>query len=78
MDQLMDTDDLIKDEDLVASGSCKGQPGQPGQKDAASLLSDMTGASSIAAREEAAILGSCVGPMIHETSNTAHKVASQQ
>ena len=50
VDQLMDTDDLIKDEDLVATGSCKGQPGQPGQpgqKDAASLISDMTGASII-------------------------------
>ena len=44
MDQLMDTEDLIKDEDLVTSGSCKGQPGQHGQKDAASLISDMTGA----------------------------------
>ena len=78
MDQLMDTDDLIKDEDLVASGSCKGQPGQPGQKDAASLLSDMTGQSIIAGLEEAAISGSCVGPMIHKTSNTAHEMAFQQ
>ena len=78
MDQLMDTDDLIKDEDLVASGACKGQPGQPGQKDAASLLSDMTGASIIAALEEAAVLGSCVGPRIYGTSNRAQEAAFQQ
>ena len=42
MDQLVDTDDLIKDEDLVACGSAK-SPAQTGQKDAASLISDMTG-----------------------------------
>ena len=40
MDQLVDTDDLIKDEDLVNSGS---SPAKAGQKDAASLISDMTG-----------------------------------
>ena len=42
MDQLVDTDDLIKDEDLVTAGSAK-SPVQTGQKDAASLISDMTG-----------------------------------
>ena len=42
MDQLVDTNDLIKDEDLVASGSAK-SPAQAGQKDVASLISDMTG-----------------------------------
>ena len=42
MDQLVDTDDLIKDEDFVTSGSAKSPP-QTGQKDAASLISDMTG-----------------------------------
>ena len=42
MDQLVDTDDLIKEEDLVTSGSVK-SPAQAGQKDAASLISDMTG-----------------------------------
>lgn len=41
MDQLMDTDDLIIDEDLVTSQSSKGA--HSGQKDAASLISDMTG-----------------------------------
>ena len=40
MDQLVDTDDLIKDEDLVNTGSA---PAKTGQKDAASLISDMTG-----------------------------------
>ena len=62
MDQLMDTDDLIKDEDLVASGSCKGQPGQPGQKDAASLISDMTGASIILPWKRLQCLGAVLGP----------------
>lgn len=42
MDQLVDTNDLIKDEDLVTSGSAI-SPAQTGQKDAASLISDMTG-----------------------------------
>ena len=42
MGQLVDTDDLIKDEDLVATGSAQ-CPTQAGQQDAVSLISDMTG-----------------------------------
>jgi hypothetical protein len=43
MEKIMDTDDLIKDEDLVTATSAKVQSAQSGQKDAASLISDMTG-----------------------------------
>ena len=43
MEKIMDTDDLIKDEDLMTATSAKTQSAQSGQKDAASLISDMTG-----------------------------------
>ena len=77
MDQLMDTDDLIKDEDLVASGSCKGQPGHSAQKDAASLISDMTGAFISLPWMNAAAFGDCIGGMLHETCSTVHKAACE-
>ena len=43
MEKIMDTNDLIKDEDLMTATSAKAQSAQSGQKDAASLISDITG-----------------------------------
>ncbi len=42
LEQLVDAEELIRDEDLVSSSSVKCQA-VTGQKDAASLISDMTG-----------------------------------
>jgi hypothetical protein len=45
VDQLMDTVDLIKDEDLVSASGTAAAKGSHQQKDASALLSEMTGTS---------------------------------
>ncbi|KAK9916950.1 hypothetical protein WJX75_009151 [Coccomyxa subellipsoidea] len=46
VDQLMDTVDLIKDEDLVSASGTAAAKGSHQQKDASALLSEMTGLSA--------------------------------
>lgn len=43
VDQLMDTAELIKDEDLISKASPAAPSGKDQQKDASALLSEMTG-----------------------------------
>lgn len=45
VDQLMDTADLIKDEDLMSASGTAAAKGSHQQKDASALISEMTGAS---------------------------------
>lgn len=47
VDQLMDTAELIKDEDLVSGSGPATASGKDQQKDASALLSEMTGEEDI-------------------------------